>query len=59
MKANALTHDEILELNILNTKLFKGDLFKVFTAEEENSEDFKRQDELMRKKMAYLREAEE
>ena len=58
MKANALTHQEILELNILNTKLFKGELFKEFTAEEENSEDFKRQDELMRKKMAYLKEVE-
>jgi hypothetical protein len=56
MKATALTLDEILELNILNTKLFKGNLFKEFTTEEENSNDFKRQDELMRKKMAYLKE---
>ena len=58
MEAKQLTSAEILESSILNTKLFKGDLFKVFTAEEENSEDFKRQDELMRKKMAYRREAE-
>ena len=57
MEAKQLTSAEILELNILNTKLFKGDLFKMFTTEEENSEDFKRQDELVRKKMAYLKEA--
>jgi len=32
MEAKQLTSAEILELSILNTKLFKGDLFKVFSA---------------------------
>jgi len=54
-KAQELTLSEILELNILNTQLFKGDMFMVFTQNEENSTTYKRHEELVRKKQAYLK----
>lgn len=42
------------ELTSLSAKLFGDDKFKVFTKEEEQSEDFIRYNELIKQKQNYL-----
>ena len=49
-----LSPKEQIELNQLKRKLFGDDKFVVFDIGTLMSEDYKRYDELLRKKMAYL-----
>lgn len=55
IKVLATKYQEIqVELTLLSTKLFGDDKFKVFTKEEEQSEDFIRYNELVKQKQNYL-----
>lgn len=45
---------EMIEFAKLKTKLFQGRMFVEFSSEELKSPEFKRYDELMKKKMAHL-----
>jgi hypothetical protein len=49
-----LTAYEQAEFNQLKDRFFGTDKFVALTAEQENSPEFKRYDELLKKKMKYL-----
>ena len=49
-----LTSKERIELDKLKRELFKGDTFVVFSKEELESKEYKRYDELIKKKLAFL-----
>ena len=49
-----LTVDEMVEFVLLKKLLFRSDKLVAFTDEQTNTEQFKRYDELLKKKMAHL-----
>ena len=50
MEGQPFTPEESLEYQCLKSLLFNGNMFVVFTPEEENSKEYKRYDELNKKK---------
>jgi hypothetical protein len=54
MEGQPFTPEEALEYQCLKSFLFNGNMFVVFTPEEENSKEYKRYDELNKKKLTYL-----
>lgn len=50
-----LTEQEEQEINALSKKIFQGSMFLVVSDEDRNSPDIKRYDELVQKKMAYMK----
>jgi hypothetical protein len=50
-----LTAHELEEFNQLRKKLFGDNKFVIFTKEEEESEEYKRYDYLLTKKMNYIK----
>lgn len=52
---NGLTPTEYREFSQLKTKLFKGNMFVEFSTEETQTPEFKRYEELLQKKMNYLK----
>lgn len=54
-----LTAYEQAEFNQLKNHFFGKDKFVILTAEQENSKEFKRYDDLLNRKMKYLKQVTE
>jgi len=55
MEGQPFTPEEALEYQCLKSLLLNGNMFVVFTPEEENSKEYKRYDELNKKKLNWFR----